>query len=127
MSRRNEMVLRITTAYEQGVGHALTIYKNPYTPGSPEGEAWDMGREFGIERTKQNPLGNMPLFDLAEKTLLWMIFASEEHLNGTPQEALDKHRAVFGDLLADALKAKWIKKEAVKTLIPDADIPRIGG
>lgn len=45
------LVVRITTAYEQGVGHALRDeLSNPYEEGSQEAEAWNEGREFGRER-----------------------------------------------------------------------------
>lgn len=45
---QNDLVLRITTAYEQGFGHALrTELSNPYQEGTLEAEAWDNGREVG--------------------------------------------------------------------------------
>lgn len=45
------LVLRITTAYEQGFGHALrSELSNPYSAGSVEAEAWDHGREVGRRR-----------------------------------------------------------------------------
>lgn len=41
-------VLAITTAYEQGFGHAFrTEISNPYKPGIPAERAWDMGRAAG--------------------------------------------------------------------------------
>lgn len=41
-------VLAITTAYEQGFGHAFrTEISNPYKPGIPAAKAWDMGRAAG--------------------------------------------------------------------------------
>lgn len=44
----DSLVLRITTAYEQGFGHALrTELDNPYQEGTLEAEAWDTGREVG--------------------------------------------------------------------------------
>ena len=47
--KESNLVLRITTAYEQGVGHARrTELSNPYGEGTPDYEAWDMGREFGL-------------------------------------------------------------------------------
>lgn len=47
---RDHLVLRICTAYEQGVGHARRDeLENPYVPGSPEFEAWFIGREWGID------------------------------------------------------------------------------
>jgi hypothetical protein len=51
----SSLILRITTAYEQGVGQAnRTELKNPYPAGSPEREAWTLGREHGKENKKQN-------------------------------------------------------------------------
>ena len=55
----HHLVLRITTAYEQGVGHARrTELSNPYGKGTPEYEAWDMGREFG--KTKPTVYERVP-------------------------------------------------------------------
>lgn len=49
-----DLVLRITTAYEQGFGQALrTELSNPYVAGTPEAEAWDHGREVGAQRKAQ--------------------------------------------------------------------------
>jgi hypothetical protein len=46
-----DLVLRITTAYEQGYGHCnRKELSNPYTAGTPEAEAWDQGREVGADR-----------------------------------------------------------------------------
>lgn len=43
-----DSVHAITTAYEQGVGHALrNELTNPYTPGSDCSLAWDIGRKTG--------------------------------------------------------------------------------
>lgn len=45
------LVLQITTAYEQGFGHAFRdTLNNPYSTGSHEAEAWDRGREEGRKR-----------------------------------------------------------------------------
>jgi len=54
LSRMNQqdVVLSITTAYEQGIGHALrTELRNPYAEGSCEWDAWAMGREVGARKT----------------------------------------------------------------------------
>lgn len=46
-----DLVLRITTAYEQGFGQALrSELSNPYVEGTVEREAWDTGREEGAKR-----------------------------------------------------------------------------
>lgn len=45
------LVLRITTAYEQGFGHAMRAeLSNPYAGGTLEAEAWDHGREVGARK-----------------------------------------------------------------------------
>ena len=52
--KESNLVLRITVAYEQGVGHARrTELSNPYAQGTPEYEAWDMGREFGLRKPEK--------------------------------------------------------------------------
>jgi hypothetical protein len=49
----SSLILRITTAYEQGVGQAnRTELKNPYPATSPECEAWDLGREHILSQDK---------------------------------------------------------------------------
>jgi hypothetical protein len=54
----SQLVLRITTAYEQGVGQAnRTELKNPYSVGSLECEAWDLGREHILSQDKNTPIG----------------------------------------------------------------------
>ncbi len=51
-----DLVLRVTTAYEQGFGHATRAeLSNPYTEGSAEREAWDIGREEGARRAAPQP------------------------------------------------------------------------
>lgn len=51
------VVLRITTAYEQGFGHALrSELINPYAPGTQEREAWDHGQKVGARKTLLNGL-----------------------------------------------------------------------
>ncbi len=41
-------ILEITTAYEQGYGHAMRVeLSNPYLPGSDGHRAWDEGRRIG--------------------------------------------------------------------------------
>ena len=46
-------VLKITTAYEQGVGHALrSELSNPYTVNTPEHTAWNIGREYGKQQQR---------------------------------------------------------------------------
>jgi hypothetical protein len=50
MSNSDYLVLRICTAYEQGVGHAQRAdLDNPYVPCTPEAEAWWLGREQGLK------------------------------------------------------------------------------
>lgn len=45
------LVLRITVAYEQGVGQARrTELSNPYGEFAPEYEAWNCGREFALRK-----------------------------------------------------------------------------
>lgn len=52
-------VLAITTAYEQGFGHAFRAeISNPYKPGIPAAKAWDMGRAAG--RRQGEPAGLAP-------------------------------------------------------------------
>jgi hypothetical protein len=49
----SSLILRITTAYEQGVGQARRKeLNNPYASGSPECEAWDLGREHILSQDK---------------------------------------------------------------------------
>jgi hypothetical protein len=51
----SQLVLRITTAYEQGVGQARRKeLNNPYVSGSPEYEAWDLGREHILSQDKDD-------------------------------------------------------------------------
>ena len=52
-------VLIITTAYEQGVGHAnRPELSNPYTGGDGRARlAWDLGREFGKKRAPSPSVG----------------------------------------------------------------------
>lgn len=48
------LILRITVAYEQGVGHARrTELSNPYGEGTIEYRAWNMGREFGLRKPEK--------------------------------------------------------------------------
>lgn len=56
------LVLRITTAYEQGFGHAWRLeLSNPYKASTPEHEAWDMGREVGQRKTAAAQPPSAPL------------------------------------------------------------------
>lgn len=49
-------VVAITTAYEQGFGHARRDeLSNPYKSGTPEAEAWDIGREEGKRKPPEQP------------------------------------------------------------------------
>ena len=51
---QSDLVLRITTAYEQGFGHAhRDELNNPYGEGTWEYEAWDNGRETGRQRLER--------------------------------------------------------------------------
>lgn len=53
---RSCLVLRITTAYEQGYGHASRLeLTNPYAPGTLESHAWEQGREVGRQRQPTPP------------------------------------------------------------------------
>lgn len=50
----SSLVLRITTAYEQGFGqHDRAELSNPYNPGQPESEAWNIGVQFGKRRVSE--------------------------------------------------------------------------
>lgn len=52
-------LLVVTTAYEQGFGHAFRAeINNPYKPGIPAAKAWDMGRAAG--RRQGEPAGLAP-------------------------------------------------------------------
>ena len=57
-----DSVHSITTAYEQGFGHALRDdLTNPYTPGSGCSLAWDIGRKSGARiARKPVPLPALP-------------------------------------------------------------------
>lgn len=54
----SDEVLIITTAYEQGVGHAnRPELSNPYARGDGRARlAWDLGREFGLQRAADRAL-----------------------------------------------------------------------
>lgn len=50
------LVLRITTAYEQGFGHATrSELSNPYATGTVESQAWAHGREVGKRKAAGQP------------------------------------------------------------------------
>lgn len=53
LDRVKDAVREITTAYEQGVGHALrSELSNPYKMNTPEHTAWNIGREYGKQQQR---------------------------------------------------------------------------
>ena len=92
----SDLVLMITTAYEQGFGHwHRDELFNPYSAGSHEHEAWELGRQEGKERHDAAvPASVVPAERLALQGLIdvveWLLPFQYRHLSKAEQEIAEK-------------------------------------
>ena len=104
-------LLVVTTAYEQGFGHAFrTELSNPYAPATNAYKAWDMGRSAGKRNGQpQQPATGEPVVDVRCEGCGYMTH-HREHMGCVRAAKQHTHPApsVPDDVVRDAERYRFI-------------------
>lgn len=101
----------ITTAYEQGFGHAhRSELSNPYPAGKQEHEAWDLGRAEGLRKPREYCEGTAARAPMTEEQA---------------KALLKKHDIPAFEFVIDAIleASRGLTREQVLALVPSTITP----